>query len=115
MWRCHPASKRIMPAVVGGLVEGRLPVLVVAGVTGDHHMPHAPPAFGGFPGGCADARLPAHPRFAWPEYVAERAVLRPVLEQRNGRSRDHALICCYASTGRPQRVPDRVRSEERRV
>jgi len=73
-----------MPAVVRGLVERRLPELVVAGVAGDHHMPHAAAAFCGFPGGCADARFPAHPRLAWPQLMTERAALRFVLEQRSG-------------------------------
>lgn len=31
-----------MPAVVRGLVERRLPPLIVAGRAGDHRVPHAP-------------------------------------------------------------------------
>jgi hypothetical protein len=71
----HPAGKRVVPGVVRGLIEGRLPQLIMAGRAGDHGVPHAPPACRGFPGRCADARLPAHLRFAWPERVTERAAL----------------------------------------
>ena len=40
-----------MPAVVRGLVERRLPQLIMAGRAGDHRMTHAPAACRGFPGG----------------------------------------------------------------
>ena len=86
-----------MPAVVRGLVERRLPQLIVAGGTGDHCVPHASAARRGFPGRCADAWLPAHLRLAGPQLVTERAVFRPVLEQRNGHLNDHAGTSCYAS------------------
>ena len=102
----HPAGERVMPAVVRGLVEGRLPELVVAGVAGDRHVSHAPPTFCGFPGGRADTRLPAHPCLARPQLVTERAALRLVLEQRDGHLRDPALACRYASTARSRHVLD---------
>jgi hypothetical protein len=87
-----------MPAVVRGLVERRLPELVVAGVAGHHHVSHAPPAFRCFPGRCADARLPAYPRLTWPKLVAEWAALRFIIEQGYGHSGDHALAGRKAST-----------------
>ena len=63
---CHPAGKRVVAAVVRGLVERRLPQLIVAGSAGDHRVPHTPPACRSFPGWCADARFPAHLRLARP-------------------------------------------------
>ena len=66
-------------------------------LTGEHHVPHAPSAYCGFPGRCADARLPAHLRLAGPELVTERAGFRLVLEQRNGHLNDHAQTSRHAS------------------
>jgi len=86
-----------VPAVVRGLVERGLPQLIMAGIAGDHRVPHAPSACRGFPGRCADARLPAHLRPAGPELVTERAGFRRVLEQRNGHLNDHARASRYAS------------------
>ena len=54
---CHPAGKRAVPAVVRGLIERRLPQLIMAGRTDDHRVAHAPTACRGFPGRRADARL----------------------------------------------------------
>lgn len=65
-----------MPAVECGLVERRLPQLIMAGSAGDHRMTHAPAACRGFPGRPADARLPAHLRLTRPELVTERAAFR---------------------------------------
>jgi len=70
----------------------------MTGVASDHHVPHAPAAPGGFPGRCADARLPAHPRLTRPQIVTKRAELRLILEQRYGHLNDHALTRRYAST-----------------
>jgi hypothetical protein len=83
---------------VRGFIEHCLPELVMAGVAGDHQVPHAPAAAGGFAGRGADARLPAHPRLTWPQPVAERTVFRLILEQRYGHLNDHALARRYAST-----------------
>jgi hypothetical protein len=93
----HPAGKRVVAAVVRGLVELRLPQLIVAGSAGDHRVPHAPAACRGFPGRCADARLPAHLRPARPQLMTERAAFWLVLEQRNGHLNDHARTGRYAS------------------
>jgi hypothetical protein len=80
----HPAGKRVTPTVVRGLIEGRLSELVVAGVAGDHDMAHAAAAFGGLPGRCADAWLPADPSPARPQMMTERAAFWLILEQRGG-------------------------------
>ena len=60
-----------MPAVVRGLVERRLPQLIIAGRAGDHRVPHAPAA-------C---------RVEQP--VTERAAFR-LFSNRNGHLDDHA-------------------------
>ena len=44
-------------------------------------MPHAPASLGSLPGRRADTGFPADPGVARPQRVAERAVLRLVLEQ----------------------------------
>jgi hypothetical protein len=62
----------------------------MAGRAGDHRVSHAPAACRGFPGRCADARLPAHLRLARPQLVTEWAALQLILEQRNGHLNDHA-------------------------
>jgi hypothetical protein len=62
--------------VVRRLEEHRLPGLVVAAITGDPDMAHAATAPGSFAGRFAQARRPAHLRFAGPQLMTERAVLR---------------------------------------
>jgi len=92
-----PSREGIVPAVVRGIVERRLPQLIVAGSAGDHRMAHAPAACRGFPGRPADARLPAHLRLTGPQLMTERAAFRLILEQRNGHLNDHARASRYAS------------------
>ena len=73
-----------MPAVVRRLEEHCLLEQVVAAVTCDADVSHAAAPAGGFPGRLADARRPAHLRFAGPQLMTERAAFRLVLEQRSG-------------------------------
>jgi hypothetical protein len=93
-----PAGERLVPAVVRWLEEHRLPELVVAAVTGDQDVTHAAAAAGGFAGRFTPTRLPAHLRLAGPQLVTERAVLRLILEHRDGHLNDHALTSSDAST-----------------
>src|SRR6202012_5572023 len=66
--------------VVRRLVERRIPELGVTGLAGHQQVAHAPAAFGSFPRRRADTGFPADPGLARPQRVAERAVLRLVLE-----------------------------------
>jgi hypothetical protein len=68
--------------VVRRLVEGRLPKLVVAGVTEHHEVPHALATLVCFPGRRAEAGFPPDLRHSGPQLVAEWAALRLVIEQR---------------------------------
>ena len=80
----HPAGERLVPAVMRRFEEHRLAQQVVAAITGDADVSHATAPAGGFPGRLADARCPAHLRFAGPQMMTERAAFRLVLEQRSG-------------------------------
>jgi hypothetical protein len=84
--------------VVRRLEEHRLPEFVVAAVTGDQDVTHATAAPGSFAGRFTQARVPAHLRLAGPQLVTESAVLRFILEHRDGHLNDHALTSSYAST-----------------
>jgi len=87
-----------VPAVVRWLEEHRLPELFVAAVAGDQDVTHAAAAAGSFAGRFTQARFPAHLRLAGPQLVTKRAVLRLVLEQRDGHLNDPALPSSDAST-----------------
>ena len=66
-----------------GLVERRVPELLVAGLARHPHMAHAPATLGTFPGWRADTGLPADARHAGPQPVTERASFWLVFENRN--------------------------------
>jgi hypothetical protein len=71
-----------MVDVMRWLVEHRLPELVMAGITEHQKVPQAPATFGCLPRRGTDAGFPADLSLARPELMAERAVLRLIIEQR---------------------------------
>jgi hypothetical protein len=67
------------------VVDGAVP-LVVTGEAFEPQMAEAPAAPGGFPGWLTDARAPGDVDPAGPEFVAARAPIGLVLEQRDAHS-----------------------------
>jgi hypothetical protein len=83
-------TRLAVPDVMGGLVEGGLPELIVAGSAGHPDVAHAAAAFGSLPGWRADAGLPADLGPARPKLMTERAMLGLVFENRHWHENDHA-------------------------
>src|ERR1700722_1864835 len=88
----EPGTGLAAPDVVRRLVERRVPELGVAGLAGHLQVPHAPAAFGSFARRRADTGFPADPGLARPQRMAERAVLRLVLEQGHRHKDDHVSV-----------------------
>ena len=80
----RPAGQRTVAEIVRWLEKYGPPQLVMAAVAGDPDVSHPASALGSLACWRADAGLPAHLSLARPERMAERAVLRLVIEHGDG-------------------------------